>query len=94
MLWHIGRFMELSIDGFPFRYRRGPVWLLRVFRLLDWRWLIALAFRPGFRNPPEAEALEPDPSVSLTVEAAYLRKQIERIGGGERMTQATKGRET
>jgi hypothetical protein len=65
VLWHIGRLIELSFDGFPFRYRRGPAWLIRLFRLLAWRWLIALAFRPGFKNPPEAAALEADPSVPL-----------------------------
>jgi hypothetical protein len=88
VLWHIGRLMEFSIDGFPFRYRRGPQWLIRVLRLLAWRWLIALAFRPGFKNPPEAAALEPDPSVSLPVAAAYLQQQIARIRSGEQMTQA------
>src|SRR5437588_3710761 len=54
VLWHIGRFVELSLDGFPFRYRRRPEWIVRLFRILAWRWLIALAFRPGFQNPPEA----------------------------------------
>jgi hypothetical protein len=88
VLWHIGRFMELSIDGFPFRYRCGPAWLIRAFRLLAWPWLIALAFRPGFKNPPEAAVLEPDPSVSLPVAAAYLQQQIARIRSGEQMTQA------
>src|SRR5690349_17315611 len=48
ILWHVGRLMELSFDGFPFRYQRGPEWITRLFRLLAWRWLIALAFRPGF----------------------------------------------
>jgi hypothetical protein len=94
VLWHVGRFVELSIDGFPFRYRRGPQWLLGLLRLVAWRWLIALAFRPGFRNPAEAVALEPDPSVSLTVAAPYLHQQVARIRNGERMTQAAKGRET
>jgi len=27
VLWHVGRLVELSFDGFPFRYRRGPVWI-------------------------------------------------------------------
>jgi hypothetical protein len=87
VLWHIGRFIELSFDGFPFRYRRGPAWLTRLFRLLAWRWLIALAFRPGFKNPAEAVVLEPDPSVSLDAAAAYLKRQLARIRNGERMTQ-------
>jgi hypothetical protein len=86
VLWHIGRLIELSFDGFPFRYRRGPEWITRLMRLLAWRWLIALAFRPGFQNPPEAAALEPEPSVPLDVAAAYLRQQVARMRGGERMT--------
>jgi Protein of unknown function (DUF1569) len=86
VLWHIGRLMELSLDGFPFRYRRGPAWIIRLLRLLAWRLLIALAFRPGFRNPPEAATLEPEPSVSLRDAAAYLRRQIARVRAGERMT--------
>jgi Protein of unknown function (DUF1569) len=87
VLWHIGRLMECSFDGFPFRYRRGPTWITRLFRLLAWRWLIALAFRPGFQNPPEAATLEPEPSVSLVEATAYLKRQIARVRAGERMTQ-------
>src|SRR5262245_34316020 len=87
VLWHIGRLMELSFDGFPFRYRRGPDWVTRLFRLLAWRWLVALAFRPGFQNPPEAATLEPEPSVSMEEAAAYLKRQIARVRNGERMTQ-------
>jgi len=87
VFWHIGRLMEFSFDGFPFSYRRGPTWVVRLFRLVAWRWLIALAFRPGFRNPPEAATLEPAPSLSLEEATAYLRQQIERIQHGERMVQ-------
>src|SRR5262245_21201248 len=87
VLWHIGRLMELSFEGFSFRYRRAPVWITRLFRLLAWRWLIALAFRPGFENPPQAAALEPDPSLSLDDALAYLNQQVARIRNGERMTQ-------
>ena len=86
-IWHIGKLIELSFDGFPFRYRRSPKWAIRAIRLLSWRWLIALAFRPGFRNPPEAAILEPDASLTLDVATAYFRQQIARIRGGERMTQ-------
>jgi hypothetical protein len=86
-LWHLGKLMELSFDGFPFRYRRAPPWLTRLLRRVSWRWLIALAFRPGFHNPPEAAVLEPDPSLSLDAAASYLRQQIARIQNGERMTQ-------
>jgi hypothetical protein len=87
VLWHLGKFMELSFDGFPFRYRRAPQWITRLFRLLAWRWLIALAFRPGFHNPPEATVLGPDARISLEAASALLREQIGRIEKGERMTQ-------
>jgi hypothetical protein len=86
ILWHIARLMEFSFDGFSWRYRRGPHWLTQPFRFLAWRWMIRLAFRPGFPNPPEAAALEP-PVVSLDEAAAALRRQIERIRRGERMAQ-------
>ena len=86
-IWHIGKLIELSLDGFPFRYRRSPKWAVRAIRRLSWRWLIALAFRPGFRNPPEAAVLEPDASLTLDAAAAYFRQQIARIRDGERMTQ-------
>src|SRR6516225_4924398 len=68
MLWHIGKLIELSFDGFSWRYRRGPQWITRPFRFLAWPWLIRLAFRPGFQNPPEAAALEP-PAGLFTDEA-------------------------
>jgi len=89
ILWHLGRLMEFSFDGFPFRYPwhlRWGAWLLRA---LSWRWLVALAFRPGFRNPPAAAALEPDAAVSLAEAAGYLRRQLKRIQSGERMTAAS-----
>jgi hypothetical protein len=87
VLWHIGKLIELSFDGFSWRYRRGPQWITRPFRFFAWRWLIRLAFRPGFINPPEAAVLEPPATVSLEDAAAYLRRQIERIRRGEKMTQ-------
>jgi Protein of unknown function (DUF1569) len=86
VLWHIGKLIEFSYDGFPFRYRRAPRWVARLLRLAAWRWLAKLAFRPGFRNPPEAGSLEPDPALAPDVAAAFVRQQIGRIRSGERMT--------
>jgi hypothetical protein len=48
---------------------------------------VGLAFRPGFRNPPEAAVLKPDASLTLDVATAYFRQQNARIRRGERMTQ-------
>jgi hypothetical protein len=89
VLWHIGKLIELSFDGFPFRYQRGPAWITRLIRFLSWRWLIWLAFRPGFQNPSYAAVLEPSPALTLAEAAAYFRQQIGRIRRGERMTQAS-----
>ena len=87
VLQHLGRMVEFSFDGFPFVY---PFWLrvvCRLMRLVSWRWLVAIAFRPGFRNPASAAPLEPDPDVTLDTAAEYLRGQLERIQKGQRMTQ-------
>jgi hypothetical protein len=86
---HIGRLIEFSYDGFPFRYPWPLRWGAWLIRRVSSRWLLALAFRPGFRNPPRAAAVEPDPAVSLGEAVAYLRKQIDRLHSGERMTQAS-----
>lgn len=89
ILQHVGRLIEFSFDGFPFQYPATYRWSSRLVRLISWRWLLALAFRPGFRNPPAAAALEPDPGVTLADAAAYLRRQVGRVQSGERMTAAS-----
>jgi hypothetical protein len=63
-------------------------WAARLLRMLSWRWLLALAFRPGFRNPPVAAAVEPQPAVSLAEAVRYVHRQLERISSGDRMTAA------
>jgi hypothetical protein len=73
VLWHIARLVELSFDGFPFRYRRAPAWITRLLHFIAWRWMIAHAFRPGFKNPTDASVLEPDAAVSFDAAAAYLK---------------------
>jgi hypothetical protein len=87
VLQHIGRLIEFSLDGFPFRYPWHLRWTARLIRCLSWRLLLSLAFRPGFRNPPQAAALEPDPAVTPDEAASYLRRQLARIQAGEQMTQ-------
>src|SRR5262249_41566540 len=55
---HLAKFIEYSFDGFPFRYPwplRAASW---VVGKLSWRWLLQLAFRPGFTNPRVAAAVE------------------------------------
>jgi hypothetical protein len=84
---HLAKFIEYSFDGFPFRYP----WPLRVgswlVGKLSWRWLLQLAFRPGFTNPRVAAAVEPDADVTLEDAAQRLRRQVRRILSGERMLQ-------
>src|SRR5262249_49146802 len=62
---HLAKFIEYSYDGFPFRYPWPFRVLSWVVGKLSWRWLLQLAFRPGFTNPPVAEAVEPDAGVTL-----------------------------
>ena len=88
ILWHLGRLLEFSFGGFPYRYPWAVRWPARLLRVLSWRWLLALAFRPGFRNPAVAAALEPQPAVSLAEAVRYVCGQLERISAGERMTAA------
>jgi hypothetical protein len=86
VLQHVGRLVEFALDGFSFVYPWPTRLLVCLLRLVSWRWLVALAFRPGYRNPPAAAALEPDPGVTLPEAAAYLRRQLGRLAEGERMT--------
>lgn len=87
VVWHIGRLIEFSFDGFPFQYPWLLRWAARLLRVISWRWLLALAFRPGFRNPTQAAALEPDPALRLDEAVAYFRVQMARVRAGEQMTQ-------
>jgi hypothetical protein len=84
---HLGRWIEFSLDGFPFQYPLRYRVLGRLVRMVSWRSLVWLALRPGFVNPPSARAVEPDSSIVAGDGPAYLLKQIGRIEGGEQMTQ-------
>ncbi|HEY8503594.1 MAG TPA: DUF1569 domain-containing protein [Gemmataceae bacterium] len=88
---HLGRWIEFAIDGFPFRY---PWWVRvpgRVLTAVSWRWFYKTALKPGFRNPGEAKAVEPEASVSLEEGADYLRRQVRRVLDGEKMQQPSPG---
>jgi hypothetical protein len=84
---HLGRWIEFSLDGFPFQYPWPYRLLGRLARLVSWCWLVWLAMRPGFVNPPSVRAVEPDSSIVPGQGAACLLQQIGRIQAGERMTQ-------
>jgi hypothetical protein len=84
---HLGRWIEFSFDGFPFKYPWRYRLLGRLVRLVSWRWLVKMALRPGFLNPPSAQAVEPDAVIPDGQGVNYLSQQISRIEKGERMTQ-------
>ena len=84
---HLDRWIEFSIDGFPFRDAWPYRLLGRIVRLVSWRWLVSLALRPGFMNPQTAQAVEPDSVIAPGDGVQFLLSQISRIEKGERMTQ-------
>src|SRR5262245_43581572 len=88
IFWHLAQFIECSFAGCPFRYKDGPVWLSKVLKWMAWRWLVRMALRPGYKNPPEAAVLEPASDVDFGEAAAYLLRQVDRMRGGERMTKS------
>jgi hypothetical protein len=71
--------IEFSIDGFPYRYPLPYQLLGRLVRLVSWRWLVSLAMRPGFMNPPSVRAVEPDSDVVPGQGIDDLVHQLSRI---------------
>jgi hypothetical protein len=86
---HLGRWLEFSFDGFPFKYPWRYRLLGRLVRLVSWRWLVKMALRPGFLNPQSVQAVEPDTFIADGQGVVYLLQQISRIEQGERMTQSS-----
>ncbi len=84
---HLGRWIEFSIDGFPFKYPWRFRLIGRLIRLASWRWLVSLAVRPGFLNPPAVKAVEPDAIIAEGEGVKYLQRQLARLEQGERMEQ-------
>src|SRR5262249_9245709 len=74
-------------DGFPFKYPWHFRLIGRIVRLVSWRWLVTLALRPGFLNPPSAKAVEPVVVIAEGEGVKYLLHEISRIDNGERMEQ-------
>ena len=83
ILQHVARLMEFSLDGFPMT---AP-WPIRMIGRLIRNRMINRPMRPGFRLPARADALLPDPGISLEQGAAALRACLDRIAKGEQMTQ-------
>ena len=62
----------------------GPLWM-RPFRLLKSS-ALRNTMRAGFKIPKSFASMAPDPDVSWDDALAHLRRAIERIDNGERMT--------
>jgi Protein of unknown function (DUF1569) len=86
---HLGRWVEFSIDGFPFKYPWRFRLMGRLVRLVSWRLLVSLALRPGFMNQPTARAVQPDAMIADGEGVNYLRRQLARLEHGERMKQTS-----
>src|SRR5262245_44670064 len=81
---HLGRWIEFSLDGFPFQYPWHYRLVGRMLKRVSWRWLVPLALRPGFRNPASVRAVEPDGIVAAGAGVTYLLRQVGRVEQGER----------
>lgn len=84
---HLGRWIEFSFDGFPFKYPWPYRLLGRIVRLWSWSSWVSLATRPGFRNPTSVQAVEPDQEIPDGAGVSFLLDQLQRIDSGEQMTQ-------
>lgn len=83
-LQYLGKNIEFSFDGFPFRYPWHLRLACRLLSLVSWRLMIAVAF-PVHQNRCSTTALEPQPAVMLAESLVYFRRQLDRIRQGERM---------
>ena len=84
---HIGKLVEFSLDGFPFRYPWHLRLVSRFLRFISWKLLVRLSLRPGFSNSEVASSLEPDIGISTLDGAAFLQQQFDRVQSGEQMSQ-------
>src|SRR5262245_43122858 len=84
---HLGRWIEFSLDGFPFQYPWHYRLVGRILKRVSWRGLVSLALRPGFSNPPGVRAVEPDAVVAEGAGVTYLLRQVGRSKRGKRMIQ-------
>jgi hypothetical protein len=81
VMQHVGRLIQFSFDGFDFK---AP-WVLRTFGPRVKHTVLRKPFPAGLQLRGASRALIPDASVTTQEGAEYLRAQISRIAGGERM---------
>jgi hypothetical protein len=87
ILQHLGKTMQFSFDGFPFKAALPARLMSKIFKHLMWKGLLNLMFKPGHQLPPSAGAMLPADTVSVTDGAALLLAQIQRVQAGAPMTQ-------
>ncbi len=80
---HIATVIGRSIDGFGGLKAALPLRL--IVRLIRGR-MLREPFRPGIRLPAKFRVLMPEEIVGWDAAVADLRRQIGRVGNGERMT--------
>ncbi len=86
ILQHLGKTVQFSLDGFPFR---APLPVRLIFGSLKrvmWKRLLNMAFKPGFQLPPRAGAILPADTVPVGDGAAFFLAQLGRVQKGEQMT--------
>lgn len=80
---HVARFIEYSLDGFPFT---AP-WPLRVIGVMIRGAVLRNPMKAGVKPPKDMRAHEPDESVTWDEAVQHLRSLVERVRGGELMRQ-------
>jgi hypothetical protein len=80
---HLGKFMAMSIDGFP-PEAAPPWWIRGVVKLVKPRAVRGMPPPAGLKLPAEASFLLPRDSVPLEEGEGLILRQIERVRAGER----------
>lgn len=80
---HLGKFMAMSIDGFP-PEALPPLWVRAAARLMKRRAIAGKPAPAGLKLPAEATFMLPREVVSLEEGEALLLRQLDRVRAGER----------
>ncbi len=83
-LQHVTKIIERSMDGFD--NIRAPL-LFRLTAPLMKSRILAKPFSPGFKLRGSLTAFEPDPGVTWEQATAQFQRAMDRIEGGDTMTQ-------
>jgi len=83
IVWHVSHIMNIAYDGAGFK---APLPLRIVGRLLKKRSL-AKTMGAGLKLPARFNSLLPDPNLTWDEARDHLRRNMERIRAGEKMSQ-------